>query len=107
MTHRTHATQQDEALRQAQAITSLREHRTRAGLQWIAQRLTSWHPEFTMTNFDREHAAREYARTTYRDDRDANAATWDLRNALPPVRLGDTRAEYAARIQLHLQGVTG
>ena len=105
MADRTQLSQQDEALRQARA-TSLRAHRTRTGLQWIAQRLDSHRPGFTMTTTDRDGTAREYVLTAYRNDRDANTALWDLTEALPPVRTGDTRAEYAARVRLLVQEVS-
>jgi len=88
------------------AQTSTRELRTRSGLAWVAQRLASFRPDDPMTDNAREQAARRYALDTYSDDHVANAVMWDLREALPPVLQTDTRAEYAARVRLVVQGVT-
>ncbi|WP_426404236.1 hypothetical protein ACN9M0_24865 [Streptomyces sp. R-07] len=104
MEHRTDLSQPDEALRQAQAST--RELRTRAGLQWIAQRLATFRPTDPMTDNAREAAITRYVLDHHGDDHTANSVTWDLRDALPAALPTDTRAEYAARIQLLIQGVT-
>ncbi|MFD7964070.1 hypothetical protein ACFV5J_25035 [Streptomyces zaomyceticus] len=85
---------------------SIRDLRVTRGLTWIADRLASTHPGFTMTTTDRESTAREYVHTHYRDDRAANSAMWDLRDALPAILPGDTHDEYAARIRLHIQEVS-
>jgi hypothetical protein len=87
------------------AQTSTRELRTRSGLTWIAQRLAGFRPDDPMTDNAREQAARRYALDTYRDDQVASRVMWDLRDALPPIRSTDTRAEYAARVHLIVQEV--
>lgn len=88
------------------AQPSTRDLRTRSGLAWIAQRLASFRPDDPMTDNAREQAARRYALDTYRDDHVANRVMWDLREALPVVLETDTRAEYATRVHLVVQGVT-
>ncbi|MFE5301794.1 hypothetical protein [Streptomyces sp. NPDC056632] len=52
-----------------------------------------------------EQAASRYALDTDRDDQVADRIMWDLRDTLPPVRGTDTRAEYAARVRLIVEGV--
>ncbi|MER8233498.1 hypothetical protein [Streptomyces sp. NPDC094049] len=107
----SHLTQPDEALRQIRqartAPLSDREQRTRAGLTWIAQQLATHRTAAPMEDVVLESAIGVYVRTHLRDDRDANATSWDLRETAPAIPAGATRAEYAARLQLHLQGVTG
>lgn len=105
MAHRTHPTQQDEALRQARTSPSTRELRTRAGLQWIAKHLATTQPHTAMTSDTAKQAARLYA-IQHADSSLANALMWDLRRALPDVLHTDTRDTYAARIHLALQQVT-
>ncbi|MEE1814233.1 hypothetical protein PUR59_04255 [Streptomyces sp. SP18ES09] len=108
MPERTHPTQEDEALRQARttAPPSLRDLRTRAGIRWIAAYLTTSHGDEPMTGEAIKRAARLYVLAAHRDDRAADAVMWDLRRALPEVLRTDTRAEYATRLLLHVEGVT-
>lgn len=102
---RTHPTQEDEALRQAHDHDR-RALRTRAGLQWIAQRLDSFRRDDPMTDNAYEQAARRYAMETHSDDLVANGVMNDLLRALPPVMEHDTRAVYAARVRLIVEGAT-
>lgn len=85
---------------------SIRDLRVTRGLTWIAQRLAAVRPTDPMTTNAARSAALRHAIDTYSNDRMANAVLNDLIKALPPVRNGEDRAEYAARIQLKLQGVT-
>ncbi|MEU6168069.1 hypothetical protein [Streptomyces tanashiensis] len=108
MPERTHPTQEDEALRQARATAppSLRDLRIRAGVRWIAAYLTSDHRDDTMTADTAKRAARLYVLAAHRDDHAADRVMWDLRRALPEARRTDTRAEYATRLLLIVEGVT-
>lgn len=85
---------------------SLRDLRVTRGLRWIADRLTSTRPTDAMTVNAARSAALRHSIDTYSNDRVANGVLNDLIRALPPVRDNEDRAEYAARIQLALQGVT-
>jgi len=85
---------------------SLRDLRVTRGLEWIAQRLASWHPNDPMTVNAARSAALRHTIDTYSNDRIANSVLNDLIRALPPVRDDEDRAEYASRIQLRIQGVT-
>jgi hypothetical protein len=76
-TENTHLTQQDEALRQAHDHDR-RAHRTRAGLQWIAQRLDTFRRDDVMTDNAYQQAARRYVIDTYTDDLVANGVMNDL-----------------------------
>ncbi|MFG2900959.1 hypothetical protein ACGFZH_28220 [Streptomyces zaomyceticus] len=105
MPERTQLTQEDEALRQAHNHDR-RALRTRAGLQWIAQRLDSFRRDDAMTDNAFEQAARRYVLDAYADDRVANGVMRDLLRALPPVLEHDTRAMYAARVRLIVEGAT-
>lgn len=105
MPERTQLTQEDEALRQAHDHDR-RALRTRAGLQWIAQRLDSWRSDDAMTDNAYEQAARRYTLNTYADDHVASGVMNDLLRALPPVLKHDTRAVYAARVRLIVEGAT-
>ncbi|MFE0651363.1 hypothetical protein ACFVZH_22520 [Streptomyces sp. NPDC059534] len=84
---------------------SMRELRTRAGLTWIADRLTTEQPDEPMTGEAAKMAARLYA-LEHADSAVANGVMWDLRRALPEVRRTDTRDTYAARLRLLVEGVT-
>lgn len=97
----SHLTQPDEGLRRIQTD---RAARIRAGLQDVARHLAE-QPEDPMTDEDRVRAARRHTRSSYADPRTASSVLWDLCEALPRVLANDTRAVYAARIQLHIQGV--
>ena len=72
---------------------SLRDLRVTRGLEWIAQRLASWHPNDPMT----VNAARTYADKTHPGD--SNAATELERQLLRRMPFVDgrtvTRGEYA------------
>ncbi|MGW4850172.1 hypothetical protein ACWEPZ_02925 [Streptomyces sp. NPDC004288] len=108
MADRTQLSQQDEALRQARSTAppSMRDLRVRAGVRWIAAYLTTSHPTDPMTGDTVKMGARLYVLAAHRDDRAADCVMWDLRRALPEVRRGDTRAEYATRLLLIVEGVT-
>lgn len=85
---------------------SIRDLRVTRGLTWIAHRLTSERPHDEMTVNAARSAALRHSIDTYSNDRVANAVLKDLIQSLPPVRDDEDRAEYAARIQLQIQGVT-
>lgn len=85
---------------------SLRDLRVARGLDWIAGRLASWHPNAPMTVNAVRSAALRHCIDTYRNDRVANAVLHDLTAALPAVLDTDTRDVYAARVRLLVQGVT-
>lgn len=85
---------------------SLRDLRVTRGLDWIAGRLTNWHPSDPMTVNAARSAALRHCIDTYRNDRIANAVLHDITRALPNVRDDETRGEYAARVQLAIREVT-
>ncbi|WP_406056268.1 hypothetical protein OG462_09185 [Streptomyces sp. NBC_01077] len=85
---------------------SLRDLRVTRGLTWVAERLATTRPQDAMTVNAARSAALRHSIDTYSNDRVANAVLNDIIAALPSVRDGEDRAEYAARIQLLLQGVT-
>lgn len=88
-----HNTQSDEHLRRA-----LLDEQTRAGLAWIANRLTTTRPRAVMTDNARHAAALRYALDTCPDDTDAIALQHALLQRLPAVEDEPTRAAYAVTI---------
>lgn len=84
----------------------LRTLRITRGLNAIARRLTTERPGDEMTVNAARSTALRHSIDTYSNDRVANAVLNDLIQSLPPVRDGEDRAEYAARLQLRIQGVT-
>jgi len=104
MAHRTHPTQQDEALRQARTPLSTRELRTTAGLRWIVDRLTGFRPDDTMTPNARTSAALRYSTDILGDTRDANGLYYDLLQAMPKIDRDMTRGEYALILRRTIGG---
>jgi len=103
MAHRTHPSQQDEALRR---VRHTRDERTLAGLRHIARQLATTNPNAPMTDAERHKAVRVYVLDHHRGNiLIASRVRWDLLDALPAVLDSDTRDTYAARIQLSIQGV--
>ncbi|MEU7010386.1 hypothetical protein [Streptomyces sp. NPDC046332] len=99
MAHRTHPTQQDEALRQAQATDELRTLTT-ALLAKIAGYLTRTRPTDTMINASRKYLAQSYATAHARwDTALADQIRAALLAAMPTPRTGQTRGEYAIIIR--------
>lgn len=92
MGHRTHPTQQDEALRQARLDRTVRE-----GLRLIADTLTHHQPNGLMDATHRLHLARTTAKATHPDN--ATAAAEYERQLLLRMPWTDgrqvTRGEYA------------
>ena len=105
MEHRTHPTQQDEALRQAKAAS---DASTLIGLRRVAA-ILSEQPDEPMTDDLRIQATDQHVRSlrsVYRDARTAGVVLWDIVDALPRLLDGDTRGEYATRIRLKVAEVT-
>ena len=91
MGHRTHATQQDEALRQTRLDDTVRD-----GLRWIADRLTHRRPQVLMTEAARLAIALSAAHLAHpRDDDAAEALERDLLRRMPFIDRSVTRGEYA------------
>ncbi|MFB7832032.1 hypothetical protein [Streptomyces sp. NPDC056056] len=105
MADRTHPAQPDEALRRAQTVPlSTRELRTRAGLTWIADRLTGFRSSEDMTSNARTAAALRYSTDLLGDTRDANGLYYDLLQALPTIDREMTRGEYALILRRQIGG---
>lgn len=105
MADRTQLSQQDEALRQVRTVPlSTRELRTRAGLQWIADRFTGFRSSEDMTQVARTSAALRYSTDLLGDTRDANGLYYDLLQALPVIDRDMTRGEYALIVRRELGG---
>ncbi|MFF5421822.1 hypothetical protein [Streptomyces misionensis] len=103
MRHRTHPTQQDEALRR---VRHTRDERTLAGLRHIARQLATTNPNAPMTDAERHKAVRVYVLDHHRGNIViASRVRWDLLDALGEILPGETRGEYAVRTQLKIQGV--
>ena len=102
----SHLTQQDEALRQVRPAVPLstRELRTRAGLQWIADRLTGFRSSEDMTRNARTSAALRYSTDILGDTRDANGLYYDLLQAMPTLDRNMTRGEYALILRRAIGG---
>lgn len=90
-------------LNQPPSLRALRVHR---GLKAVADGLTRTQADRPMTVRAARSTALRHCLDTYSNDRVANAVLNDVIDALPPVRDNEDRAEYAARVQLQVQGVT-
>ncbi|MFE6103204.1 hypothetical protein ACFVQ4_25050 [Streptomyces laurentii] len=94
MNHRTHLPQPDEALRRTRADQAIR-----AGLHWIAQRLTTHRPTDHMTDNARRMAATRYAYDLHGDTGAGGALCALLIERMPTHRPDETRGEYALRLR--------
>ena len=94
MAHRTHPTQQDEALRQARADGTIRD-----SLRWIADRLRHRKPQHLMSEAARLAIALSAACITHPyDDDAAEQLERDLLLRMPYADTVTTRGEYALKL---------
>ncbi|TXS16067.1 hypothetical protein EAO71_35160 [Streptomyces sp. ms191] len=99
----THLTQQDEALRRARHGGPLRLGVLQLAL---ADRLDADHADHPMTKGLAEAQALQVAAATYGEGTYSEQVENTLLRSLPPIRRGDTRDVYAARLRLIAEGAT-
>ncbi|MFD7093373.1 hypothetical protein [Streptomyces xanthophaeus] len=95
--------QADEALRRARTNprTAVRE-----GIRWTAGRLEDRFPADALTEDALRAVVRGWAVHVHDWSAETETLAQQLRAAMPPVRAGVTRDEYAAALRLALAGVT-
>jgi len=91
---RTHPTQQDEHLRRIREANPVR-----AGLQWVAERLTARFPTDEVTPAALHAIARGWAVQLYDWSEQSDLLAHKIRAALPEIEPGETRKHYADRIR--------
>lgn len=100
MTHRTHASQQDEGLRRARSG----DDPIRAGLLWTADRLSARFPTDGLTPYALRAIVRHWAVLTHDWSPEADQLMADLIQAMPEARPWETRGEYAIRLRATARG---
>lgn len=91
----TQLSQQDEALRRARSGADP----FTAGLDWVANRLTDRAPAADITAAALLAIVRGWSVQMYDWSEEADALDIQIRTALPEIRSGETRGEYALRVR--------